>query len=88
MGDQHLIEVDVEQRRVDLVPGLQIDERAVPDPKERLAMLVEDLRQPRVLVLDVPLDEEDIGQKEVGAEHGVLRGLSTHDPRRLEQPTP
>ena len=65
VGHEDLIEIDVQQRGVDLIPGLQVDQGAVTDPEERLSMLIQDLGQPRVLVLDVPLDEEGVREEEV-----------------------
>ena len=58
----------LEERGRDPLARVQVDQSDVPDPEEVLAMLVHELGQPRVLVLDVALDEEGVGQEDIGNE--------------------
>jgi hypothetical protein len=65
VGEQDLVDVDVQERRLDPVLGIEVDERRVANAQEVLAMLVEQLREPHVLVLDVPFDQESVGEEHV-----------------------
>ena len=65
MSEEDLIHVDMQERCLDALAGLEIDERRVAHLEEELAVLVEDLAEAAVLVLDRPLDQEGVGEEEV-----------------------
>ena len=63
--EEDLVHVDMQQRRLDSLTGLEVDERRVAHLQEELAVLVEDLAEAAVLVLDRPFDQEGVGEEEV-----------------------
>ena len=65
MRQQDLIHIDVQERRLDALTAIEVNERGIPHLHEVAASLVEHLRKARVLVLDVALDQERVRQEQV-----------------------